>query len=80
MMKWVVVFGFGLFVMALNSIRADVQLSPASDGNDTAQIETAIAAGGVIRFGSGTYRVSKTLLIDLAKTGPVSFVGDGTAK
>jgi hypothetical protein len=80
MMKWVVVFGFGVFVMALNSLRADVQLSPASDGNDTAQIETAIAAGGVIRFGSGTYRVSKTLLVDLAKTGPVSFVGEGTAK
>lgn len=59
--------------------QADVVLKPAEGGDDTAAFENAIAAGGVIRLGSGTFRITKTLVIELNKTGPVSFVGDGTA-
>jgi hypothetical protein len=61
-------------------VRADVELKPSLDGDDTAAFESAIAGGGAIRLKSGTFRVTKTLVVELNKTGPVSFVGDGTAR
>lgn len=47
--------------------------------DDTAAIERAIASGGTVHFSKGRYRLSRTVAIDLDKTGYVSLVGDGTA-
>jgi hypothetical protein len=47
--------------------------------DDTAAIEAALQAGSVT-FPRGTYRVTKTITIDLAKTGWVALRGDGVAR
>lgn len=50
--------------------------------DDTSAIQHAIEeAGGLIEFPRGNYRITKTLLIDLAKLGRISLQGEGgTAK
>jgi hypothetical protein len=46
--------------------------------DDTKAIQHAIASGvGVIEFGRGTYRITETILVDLAKTGRTSLTGSG---
>ncbi len=54
----------------------------AGDGktDDTAAIQKAVDAGiGELRFWRGTFRISKTILIDLDRVGPVSIGGAGVA-
>jgi|688.fasta_scaffold01434_34 hypothetical protein len=75
-----ILFGFWLVAMAAIGVRADSDLTPSSEGDDTVAIEQAIEKGGRIYFHSGTYRVKKSLMIDLAKVGPISFISDGTAR
>lgn len=58
----------------------DIELAPSSTGDDTVALTRAVAAGGEIRLKSGTYKISKTLVIELEKTGPVSIVAEGTVK
>jgi len=49
--------------------------------DDTAAIQTAVnAAPGTIHFPHGNYRITKTITVDLAKTGAVAVRGDGTAR
>jgi polygalacturonase len=48
--------------------------------DDTAAIQRAVDAGGSIRFPSGTFRLTRTITIDLDKTGIVALSGDGTAR
>ncbi|HVL13164.1 MAG TPA: right-handed parallel beta-helix repeat-containing protein, partial [Gemmata sp.] len=49
--------------------------------DDTAAIQTAVnAAPGTIHFPHGNYRITKTITVDLAKTGAVGVRGDGTAR
>jgi hypothetical protein len=49
--------------------------------DDSAAIQKAVASGaGAIRFGKGTYRLTKTVLIDLDKVGFTSLIGDGVAR
>ena len=64
------------------AIRTVLDFGARGDGlaDDTAAIEKAVAAGGAIRFPTGTYKLSKTVEIDLAKTGFSSLLGDGTAR
>lgn len=78
-MRFFYLFGALMLWGFATTAQADVVLKPAEGKDDTAALENAIAAGGIIRLSSGTYYVSKTLVIELDKTGPVSFVGDGTA-
>jgi hypothetical protein len=47
--------------------------------DDTAAVEAAIQTGSAT-FPRGTYRVTKTIAIDLTKTGFTSITGDGTAR
>jgi hypothetical protein len=48
--------------------------------DDTAAIQKAVDSGvGGIRLGKGTYRLTKTVVINLDKTGFTSLSGDGTA-
>jgi hypothetical protein len=39
-----------------------------------------VRTSGVVYFPAGTYKLTKTVVIDLAKTGPVAIKGDGTAR
>jgi len=63
-------------LVALPSAAVDV---PPAGGDDTAAIQSAADAGGSLHF-SGAYRLTKTIVIDLAKNGFTSLLGDGTAR
>jgi len=54
----------------------------AGDGlaDDTAAIQRAADAGGDVHFPAGSYRVTKTIVVDLDAAGPVSLCGEGTAR
>jgi len=55
----------------------------AGDGktDDTAAIQKAVDAGtGDVRLPRGAYRITRPIVIDLNKHGPVSFVGSGAAR
>ena len=67
-----------LFITAALPIVAQ----PAGDGrtDDTAAVQHLLDAGGAVRFGRGTYRLTRTLEVDLDQTGFVSLSGDGVAR
>lgn len=49
--------------------------------DDSAAIQKAVDSGtGSIAFPKGSYRLSKTITVDLDKVGYTSFIGDGTAR
>jgi hypothetical protein len=49
--------------------------------DDAAALQKAVESkAGTIRLPSGTYKLSKTIEVDLDKVGWTSFVGDGTAR
>jgi hypothetical protein len=49
--------------------------------DDTNALQKAVDAGdGTVRFGRGTYRITRTVIIDLDKVGPTALVADGTAR
>lgn len=56
--------------------------APVGDGeaDDTAAVQSALDAGGAVRFSRGTYRLTKTVVVDLDRTGFVSLNGDGVAR
>ena len=67
------------FLVVLSLARAE---SPVGDGkaDDTAAIQRMIDAGGSVRLGKGTYRLTGTLRVALSKTGFAAISGDGTAR
>jgi len=70
--------------LALDSIAADVRAFGAvGDGkaDDSAAIQKAVDSdAGTVRFEKGTYRLTKTITVNLNDHGPVALVGDGTAR
>ena len=64
--------------------KADVkQFGATGDGNidDTAAIQRAVDSQiGEIRFPRGVYRITKTITVELDRTGPISIVADGVAR
>ena len=49
--------------------------------DDTAAIQSLVdLKAGTVRFPAGTYRITKTIVIDLDKVGLTSLVADGTAR
>ncbi len=49
--------------------------------DDTEAIQAAVELGwSGVKFDKGTYRITKTILVTLDDYGPVSLVGDGTAR
>lgn len=48
--------------------------------DDTAAIQQAVDAGGSVTFPSGTFRLTRTVTIDLDKTGFVVLAGDATVR
>ena len=61
---------------------ASLFAQPVGDGvaDDTAAVRQQLEAGGAVRFARGTYRLTETLEVDLARTGFVSLSGDGVAR
>jgi hypothetical protein len=58
-------------------------LGAKGDGvsDDTAAIQKAVNSKiGTVHFAAGTYRITKTIDVDLDKVGWTSFVGDGAAR
>ena len=55
---------------------------PVGDGmaDDTAAIQKLIDTQGSVRLEKGTYRLTQTLKVDLAKTGFAAISSDGTAR
>lgn len=66
--------------MGSATVLADTVLEPSKDGADTAAFEKAIAEGGNVHLKSGTYKLSRTVMVDLSKVGPISITGEGTAR
>jgi hypothetical protein len=48
--------------------------------DDTVAIQRAVNAGGTVRFPSGTFRLTTTVVVELDKSGYTSLVADGTAR
>lgn len=75
---------FFVYCLSFHSlIAADVRsFGAVGDGkaDDTAAIQKAADAGGTIRFEAGTYRLTKTVTVNLNAHGPVAIIGDGTAR
>ncbi|MBL9117632.1 MAG: right-handed parallel beta-helix repeat-containing protein [Verrucomicrobiaceae bacterium] len=71
-----------LLFLTLTALTISLQAQPIGDGkaDDTAAVQTMIDAGGAVRFGRGTYRLTKPVVIDLDKTGFISLSGDGVAR
>lgn len=55
--------------------------SPVGDGkaDDTAALQAMVDAGGSVHLPKGRYRLTKTVLVDLAKLGAAAITSDGTA-
>ena len=72
-----------LFLGASVSLVAQTATPQAiGDGktDDTAAVQKAVDTGGAVRFARGTYRLTKTIVVDLDKTGFSSLNGDGVAR
>lgn len=70
-------------LLAPASIAADVRTAGAKgDGiaDDTAAIQQAASGGGDVIFPTGTYRLTRTVTIDLERTGFVALIADGTSR
>jgi hypothetical protein len=71
------------FILIGAAFAADVKsLGARGDGqaDDTAAIQKAVDAGGTVNFPTGTYKLTRTVTIDLDKTGFVTLTGDATAR
>ncbi len=63
--------------------RLEREFGAAGDGttDDTEALQQAVVAGdGRLRLPPGTYRITRTIEIDLDRVGPFSLVGDGVAR
>lgn len=71
-----------LFLLTLTAFTFTMHAQPVGDGkaDDTAAVQAMVDEGGALRFGRGTYRLTKTIVVDLGKTGFISLSGDGVAR
>ncbi len=72
-----------VFSLAASVIAADVtSLGAKGDGqaDDTAAVQKAVDAGGTVQFRTGTYKLTRTVTVDLDKTGFVTLAGDPTVR
>ncbi len=70
------------FLVLLMAAGAALAQQPVGDGkaDDTAAIQHLIDTAGSVKLAKGKYRISKTLKVDLTKTGYAAVSGDGTAQ
>ncbi|HRH96913.1 MAG TPA: right-handed parallel beta-helix repeat-containing protein [Prosthecobacter sp.] len=69
-------------LLLLTAASISLAQQPVGDGktDDTAAIQHLIDTSGSAKLAKGTYRLTKTLTVDLAKTGFAALSGDGTAR
>lgn len=69
-------------LLLLSSITLCAAQQPVGDGktDDTAAIQQLLDTQGSVKLVKGTYRLTKTLTVDLTKTGFAALSGDGTAR
>lgn len=68
---------------AAESAKTIADFGAQGDGrtDDTAAVERAVASGvGEVRFTRGVYRLTRSVIIDLDRTGPIALVGQGPAQ
>ncbi len=71
------------FLLSLSAAMADVtSFGAAGDGrtDDSLAIQRAVDAGGGVHFPTGTYRIERTVTIDLEKSGWIALTAVGTAR
>ncbi len=69
-------------LLLLLSVTVCAAQQPFGDGktDDTAAIQQLLDTQGSVKLAKGTYRLTKTLAVDLTKTGFAALSGDGTAR
>jgi hypothetical protein len=70
------------FLLLLSAATFLQAQQPAGDGktDDTAALQRLIDTSGSVKLPKGTYRLTKTLTVDLMKTGFAALSGDGTVR
>ena len=69
-----------LFLLAFTTALAAQTLVGDGQADDTAALQKLVDAGGSVHLPKGRYRLTKTVTVDLAKTGYAAVSGDGTAQ
>lgn len=69
-------------LLLLSAATLSLAQQPAGDGktDDTAALQRLIDTTGSVKLPKGTYRLTKTLTVDLTKTGFAALSGDGTVR
>jgi hypothetical protein len=78
MRTWLTTFLAAAFNFLVSAALVAAQLTPSGD-DDADAVQKAADTGGALHF-SGTFRLGKSVVIDLAKSGFTSLHGDGTAR
>ena len=68
-----------LALLVLASSLSAQKLVGDGKADDTSALQALVDAGGSVRLPKGRYRLTKTVLVDLAKLGAASIASDGTA-
>ena len=69
-----------LTVLAVTTGLSAQTLVGDGQADDTAALQKLVDAGGSVSLPKGRYRLTKTITVDLAKTGFAAISGDGTAR
>ena len=69
-----------LTVLAFTTGLSAQTLVGDGQADDTAALQKLVDAGGSVSLPKGRYRLTKTITVDLAKTGFAAISGDGTAR
>ena len=69
-----------LLFLSLSSISLAQTLVGDGQVDDTAALQALISAGGEVHLKRGTYRITQTLVCDLAQSGFTSITGAGVAR
>jgi hypothetical protein len=69
-----------LSLMVLTAVAAAQTLVGDGQADDTAALQKLIVTQGSVHLAKGRYRLTKTVTIDLTKTGYAAISGDGTAQ
>ena len=69
-----------LALLAFTTVLTAQTLVGDGQADDTAALQKLVDTQGSVRLPKGRYRLTKTVTIDLAKTGYASISGDGTAQ
>ena len=71
---------FLITLLAFTTVLSAQTLSGDGQADDTAALQKLVDTQGSVHLAKGRYRLTKTVTIDLAKTGYAAISGDGTAQ